>query len=446
MDNGYNLDILITGGFLLTMSDSMEVVENPVIGISGGKVIFIDTQKNMPDISYTAKEALNIPGSIIMPGLINTHTHLPMTCFRGLADDIPLRVWLNNYIFPAEAKFVNKDMVYYGSMLATAEMILSGTTTFCDGYFFEGSVARAAIDAGMRAVPCQGIIDFPSPDNPDPSKNAQLAESFIKDWSDVSSLISPALFCHAPYTCSPKTLRDIKQITRNSKTLFLSHLSETISETEELKQQYGNTPVRHLHSLGILDDCTIGVHCNYVDEDEIKMLADSGAKVSHNPESSMKLGAGVAPVPAMLKQGVIVGLGTDSCASNNDLDMFREMDTTAKIHKLTTMDPTVMDAATVVRIATIGGAKTLGLEDKTGSIEVGKCADIIILDTNKPHLTPMYNCYSHIVYSASGSDISTSIIDGKIVMKDRRLLNMDISDIMNRVRKIARSIRKNYST
>ncbi|MEA3280625.1 MAG: amidohydrolase, partial [Thermodesulfobacteriota bacterium] len=332
------------------------------------------------------------------------------------------------------------------SMLAVAEMILSGTTTFCDGYFFEGSVARAAIDAGMRAVPCQGIIDFPTPDNPDPSKNVQHAESFIKDWSDVSSLISPALFCHAPYTCSPETLRDIKQVARNSKTLFLTHLSETISETKELKQQYGNTPVRHLQSLGILDDCTIGVHCNFVDEDEIKMLADSGAKVSHNPESSMKLGAGVAPVPAMLKQGVIVGLGTDSCASNNDLDMFREMDTTAKIHKLTTMDPTVMDAATVLRMATIGGAKTLGLEDKTGSIEVGKCADIIILDTNKPHLTPMYNCYSHIVYAASGSDISTSIIDGKIVMKDRRLLNMDIADIMDRVRKIARSIRKNYST
>ncbi|MEA3280557.1 MAG: amidohydrolase family protein, partial [Thermodesulfobacteriota bacterium] len=199
MGNGYNLDILITGGFLLTMSDSMEVVENPVIGISGRKVIFIDTQKNMPDISYIAKEVLNIPGSIIMPGLINTHTHLPMTCFRGLADDIPLKDWLNNYIFPAEAKFVNKNMVYYGSMLAVAEMILSGTTTFCDGYFFEGSVARAAIDAEMRAVPCQGIIDFPTPDNPDPSKNVQHAESFIKDWSDVSSLISPALFCHAPY-------------------------------------------------------------------------------------------------------------------------------------------------------------------------------------------------------------------------------------------------------
>ncbi len=446
MRNVNNINILITGGILLTMSDSMEVVENPAIGIRDGKILFVDTGYDPQSNPYNAGEVIDAAESIIMPGLINTHTHLPMTCFRGLADDIPLKDWLNNYIFPAEAKYLNKDTAYYGAMLAIAEMILSGTTTFCDGYFFESSVARAAKDAGMRAVCCQGFVDFPAPDNPDSASNIQIAESFITSWHDVSGLISPALFCHSPYTCSPKTLRDIKQIARNSKTLFLTHLSETISEVEELKQQYGNTPVRHLYSLGILDDFTIAVHCNFVDEDEIKMLADAGAKVSHNPESSMKLGAGVAPVPAMLKQGVIVGLGTDGCASNNDLDLLLEMDTAAKIHKLTTMDPTVMDAATVLRMATIDGAKLLGLEDKTGSIEVGKCADIIILDTNKPHLTPMYNCYSHIVYAASGSDVSTSIIDGKIVMKDRRLLHMDIFDIMDRVRKIARNIGNHYFT
>lgn len=440
MRNRNNIDILLTGGTLLTMSDSMEIVENPAIGIRDGKIVFVDTNYDPQSNPYKAGEVIDASESIIMPGLINTHTHLPMTCFRGIADDIPLKDWLNNYIFPAESKHLNKDTAYYGAMLAIAEMILSGTTTFCDGYFFESSVAQAAKDAGMRAVCCQGFVDFPAPDNPDFASNIQIAESFIASWHDISSLISPALFCHAPYTCSPKTLRDIKQIARNSKALFLTHLSETISEVEELKQQYGNTPVRHLHSLGILDDFTIAVHCNFVDEDEIKMLADCGVKVSHNPESSMKLGAGVAPVPAMLKQGVIVGLGTDGCASNNNLDLLLEMDTTAKIHKLKTMDPTVMDAETVIRMATIDGAKLLGLEGKTGSIEVGKCADIIILDTNKPHLTPMYNCCSHIVYSASGSDILTSIIDGKIIMKDRRLLNMDIMDVMDRVRKIASNI------
>ena len=437
-----NFDIIITGGFLLTMSDSMEVIENPVIGISDKKIVFVDTQKNRPPESYTAKEVLDMPGSIIMPGLINTHTHLPMTFFRGLADDVPLNKWLNDYIFPAEAKYLNKDTAYYGAMLAIAEMILSGTTTFCDGYFFEDSVVMAAKSTGMRAVCCQGFVDFPAPGIPDPAKNVQIAKSFIAKWKNVSSLICPALFCHSPYTCSPETLKNIKEVARNSKALFLTHLSETIKETQDIKQQYGNTPVRYLNSLGILDDSTVAVHCNFVDEDEIRIFADCGVKVSHNPESSMKLGAGVAPVPEMLKQGVIVGLGTDGCASNNDLDLLLEIDTTAKIHKLKTMNPTAMDTATVLRMATIEGAKTLGIEDKTGSIEAGKYADIIILDTNKPHMIPMYNCYSQIVYSASGADVSASIINGKIVMKDRQLLNMDVSDIMDRVRKIADNIKK----
>ena len=424
------------------MSDSMEVIENPVIGISDKKIVFVDTQKNRPPESYTAKEVLDMPGSIIMPGLINTHTHLPMTFFRGLADDVPLNKWLNDYIFPAEAKYLNKDTAYYGAMLAIAEMILSGTTTFCDGYFFEDSVVMAAKSTGMRAVCCQGFVDFPAPGIPDPAKNVQIAKSFIAKWKNVSSLICPALFCHSPYTCSPETLKNIKEVARNSKALFLTHLSETIKETQDIKQQYGNTPVRYLNSLGILDDSTVAVHCNFVDEDEIRIFADCGVKVSHNPESSMKLGAGVAPVPEMLKQGVIVGLGTDGCASNNDLDLLLEIDTTAKIHKLKTMNPTAMDAATVLRMATIEGAKMLGIEDKTGSIEAGKYADIIILDTNKPHMIPMYNCYSQIVYSASGADVSASIINGKIVMKDRQLLNMDVSDIMDRVRKIADNIKK----
>jgi len=424
------------------MSDSMEVIENPVIGISDKKIVFVDTQKNRPPESYTAKEVLDMPGSIIMPGLINTHTHLPMTFFRGLADDVPLNKWLNDYIFPAEAKYLNKDTAYYGAMLAIAEMILSGTTTFCDGYFFEDSVVMAAKSTGMRAVCCQGFVDFPAPGIPDPAKNVQIAKSFIAKWKNVSSLICPALFCHSPYTCSPETLKNIKEVARNSKALFLTHLSETIKETQDIKQQYGNTPVRYLNSLGILDDSTVAVHCNFVDEDEIRIFADCGVKVSHNPESSMKLGAGVAPVPEMLKQGVIVGLGTDGCASNNDLDLLLEIDTTAKIHKLKTMNPTAMDTATVLRMATIEGAKTLGIEDKTGSIEAGKYADIIILDTNKPHMIPMYNCYSQIVYSASGADVSASIINGKIVMKDRQLLNMDVSDIMDRVRKIADNIKK----
>ena len=435
-----DIDILITGGTLLTMSDSVDIIENPVIGIRDGKILFAE-KENISQ--HRANEIIDASGSIIMPGLVNTHTHLPMVCFRGLADDLPLMEWLNNYIFPAEAKYVNREMVYYGSMLAIAEMILSGTTTFCDGYFYESSVARAAIDAGMRAVPCQGFIDFPTSDNPDPSKNARIAESFIEKWTGRSPLITPAFFCHSPYTCSPETLGSIKKIARNAGIFYFTHLAETKDEVKTIQERYGKTPVRHLLNLDVLDDKTVAVHCNWVDEEEIKILADYGTKVSHNPESSMKLAAGIAPIPQMMGAGITVGLGTDGCASNNDLDLFMEMDTTAKIHKVTSMNPTVMDAKTVSKMATLDGAKVLGLEGRIGSIEAGKRADIIILDMNKPHLTPMYNSYSHLVYAATGSDVSTSIIDGKIVMKDRLLLNMDIQDIMKRVRKIAEKITKN---
>ena len=439
------LDILITGGTALTMSDRMETIENPAIGIKDGKILFVQKASNSDTTQYISKETIDASGSVIMPGLVNTHTHLPMVCFRGLADDLPLMDWLNNYIFPAEAKYVNRDMAYDGSMLAIAEMILSGTTTFCDAYFYESSVAQAAIDSGIRAITCQGFMDLPTSDHPDPSKNIQVAESFIEKWSGISPLISPALFCHSPYTCFPKTLRDIKEVARIAEILFLTHLAETEDEVKTIKEKYERTPVRHLHSLGVLDEQTIAVHCTWIDDEEMKILADCGMKVSHNPESSMKLAAGIAPVPEMLRNGITVGLGTDGCASNNDLDMLTEMDTAAKIHKLMSMNPTVMDAKTVLKMATIEGAKVLDLEDKIGSIEAGKCADIIILNMNKPHLTPLYNHYSHIVYAASGSDVSTTIIDGKIMMKERRLFNMDIYDVMERVRKIADVISSNNS-
>ena len=434
--NNIELDILITGGTLLAMSEDMEIIEDPAVGIKDGKILFVEKREEQIS-EYSAKEILDASGSIVMPGLINTHTHSPMICFRGLADDLPLMEWLNDYIFPAELKYVNEDMVYNGSLLAIAEMILSGTTTFCDAYFYESSVAQAAVDSGMRAVPTQGFLDIPTPGNPDPSGHTEVAGQFIERWADASSIISPALLCHTPFTCSAETLRNIKNIARNSKLPFIIHLAETKDEVKIIGERHGLTPVSYLHSLGVLDDLTIAVHCVCLNRKDIDILADYDVKVSHNPESNMKLASGVAPIPKLLEKGVTVGLGTDGCASNNDLDMFMEMDTTAKIHKVATLDPTVMDAKTVLKMATTGGAKVLGLDDRIGSIEAGKCADIIILDMKKPHLTPLYNCYSQIVYSAEGHDVSTTIIDGKIVMKERHLLCMDVYDIMERVRKIA---------
>jgi len=438
MEKTHHFDILITGGTLLTLSEQMGMIENPVIGIRGGRIVL--AEKDTADEHYTADETLNADGCVILPGLINTHTHLPMVCFRGLADDLPLMKWLYDRIFPAEAKYVNTDMVYAGSRLAMAEMVLSGTTTFCDGYFYESSIAQAAIDMGMRGIISEGFIDLPTPDQPDLTRHIRNAEAFIDQWKDRSPLITPALFCHTPYTCTTDTLIAIKQVANERNVLYLSHVAETQDETKLILERYGTTPVRHLQRLGVLDERTVLVHAVWVDDEELDILHDTGASVSHNPESNMKLAAGIAPVPAMLRRGIPVGLGTDGCASNNDMDLFREMGTAAKLHKVAAMDATVLDARTALRMATMEGARVLGMEESIGSIEPGKCADLIFVNMNQPHLTPVYQAYSHLVYAASGADVTTVIIDGKLVVKDRKLLRADLADIMAQVHRIGTRI------
>ena len=436
METNEPFDILITGGTAVTLSGRMEVIENPVIGIRDGRISLLEEGSKSAG-RPAARETLDAAGCVILPGFINTHTHLPMACFRGYADDLPLLEWLHGRIFPAEAKHVNRAMVYDASRLAMAEMILSGTTTFCDGYFYESAIAQAALDMGMRGVVAQGFIDFPTPDQPDPSRNRKIAEAFLDKWKDRSPLISPALFCHTPFTCRPETLEDLKRTARDRDVLYLIHVAETRDETRIIQERYGTTPVRHLRNLGVLDERTVAVHAVWVDDEELDMLRDAGAKVSHNPESNMKLASGVAPVPAMLRRGIAVGLGTDGCASNNDMDLFREMGTAAKLHKVAAMDPTVVDARKALKMATIDGARVLGMEDRIGSIEPGKCADLICVRMDMPHLTPVYQVYSHLVYAVSGADVTASIIGGRLVMKDRRLLHADLTGIMERVRRIA---------
>jgi 5-methylthioadenosine/S-adenosylhomocysteine deaminase len=435
-------DIAIEGGVLLTLSATMAVIEDSLVGIKDGRICFAGKRGDLPPGAAPAAETLDASGCIVMPGLINTHTHLPMVAFRGMADDLPLMAWLENHIFPAEARFVNKQMVYDGALLAMGEMILSGTTTFCDAYFFADQIAEAAVAAGMRAVVCQGFADFAMPDHPARENVMAAAERFVRRRRPQAPMITPAFFCHAPYTCSPETLTRVKKAAREFDILYLTHLLETKDEIRQIEERYGKKPVPHLDGLGVLDDRTLCVHCNWLSGDDRKRFADLGVKVSHNPESSMKLAAGVAPVPAMMAQGVTVGLGTDGSASNNDLDMFREMGTAARIHKVAALDPTVMDAETVLKMATRDGAKALGLDAVTGSIEVGKQADLIMVDMNRPHLTPLYNVCSQLVYAASGADVKTSIIDGKIVMKDRKLLTLNIEAVMENVRRIAEAVKQ----
>jgi 5-methylthioadenosine/S-adenosylhomocysteine deaminase len=435
-----NWDILITGGTLMTMSAGMEIIEDSFIGIKDGLIVAVGRNGDHGCAALKTEEAIDASGCIVMPGLVNTHTHLPMVCFRGMADDLPLMEWLTKHIFPAEARFVNKKMVYDGAILAMAEMILSGTTTFCDGYFFEDTITEAVSFAGMRAVVSQGFADFIMPDKSSFKKMMAAAQRFVKRWQSHAPMITPAFFCHSPYTCSPKTLSNVKEAAREAGILYLMHLLENKDEIDTILNRYGKKPVRHLLDLGVLDEQTIAVHCNWLAKEDIAIFADLGVKVSHNPESSMKLAAGVAPVPEMLQKGITVGLGTDGCASNNDMDMFWEMDMAAKIHKVTSLDPTVMNAETVLKMATIGGAKVLGLDKLIGSIEAGKQADIILVDMNQPHLTPLYNCHSQLVYAARGADVKTSIINGRIVMKDRQLRTIDLPIAMKNVRNIAADI------
>jgi 5-methylthioadenosine/S-adenosylhomocysteine deaminase len=319
-------------------------------------------------------------------------------------------------------------------------MLLSGTTTFCDGYFFEDSVAEAVKASGMRAILGQGIVDFPAPGVPDPGKNVAEALRFIQKWHGKTPLIGAGLFCHSPYTCSEETFRKARRVADETDTLFQIHVAETQSEVKQLQEKHGLSPVQYLDKLGMLNPRTLLVHAIWVHEADIASMARRDVGISVTTESEMKLASGVPPVPAFLKKGLAVGIGTDGCASNNNLDMFQEMDLVAKLHKVKNLDPTVLDARQVLRLATQGGADALGLGDEIGSLEAGKRADLIIVDTRKPHLTPLYDPASHLVYAAGGSDVRDVIIDGRLVVRDRTVLTIKVEEVMAAVEDLAREI------
>ncbi len=434
-------DILIHNGVIVTVNPGMEIIENGFICISGEIITRVEARSG-DDPLPQAETTIDANGGIILPGLVNAHTHMPMTLFRGLADDLPLMEWLNDHIFPAEANHVNPKNVKTGALLACAELALSGTTTCCDGYFLEDEVARAVQDVGMRAVVGQGVIDFPAPGVPDPGQNIRAAVDFVERWMEASSRITPSIFCHSPYTCSTETLRAAKAAASERGVVFQIHAAETKSERDQITSERGVSPIQYLDRVGVLDEQTLLVHCVWVDDADVELMAERNVRAVHNPESNMKLGAGVAPVPALMSGGVVVGLGTDGCASNNDLDLLREMDTAAKVHKAVTLDPTVMPAEDVLKMATINGAKAIGLDKSIGSLEPGKQADVIVIDVRKPHLTPMYNPASHIVYAAAGADVRHVTAAGKILVRDGKLLTMDLDDVMEQVVEIGKEIAK----
>jgi len=386
-----------------------------------------------PPPTIAPQRSIDGRGCLAMPGLVNGHVHAPMSLFRGLADDFPLKTWLEEHMFPAEGKWVNEEFVYHGTLLACAEMIRSGTTTFADGYFFEEQVARAVQEAGMRALLAQGTLDFATPDSRSPKEGLRRIQDFLKNHSG-SSLVRPSLFAHALYTCSPELLVRCRDLAERHGVPWVIHLAETRSEVEEVSRKYGRRPVEHMEKLGLLSSNLIACHCVWLTDGEMDLLARRGVKVVHNPESNMKLASGVAPVPDLLRRGVVVGLGTDGCASNNNLDMFQEMDCAAKVHKVQRLDPMVMPAEAVLEMATLGGARVLGMEGEIGSLAVGKKADVIVVDLERPHLQPVYNVVSQLVYAAGGGDVRDVMIDGKIVMKNRKLLTLNENKILEQAK------------
>jgi 5-methylthioadenosine/S-adenosylhomocysteine deaminase len=435
------LDTLIQGGPILTLSSRFPDPFYGCIGIREDKIVYVAPEDpSLPP--PPARRYLEAQGHLILPGLVNAHTHAAMTLFRGLADDLPLKVWLEEHIFPAESRYINPESVYWGTLLACAEMILSGTTTFADGYFCQDGAVRAVERAGMRAVLCQGVIDFPAPGVMDPAQNIGTAERFIEKWEGFSPLIRPGIFCHSPYTCSDKTLTTVKEFCRKKDLPYFIHAAETREEVSLIQAKTGKTPIRHLQALNLLDQRTVAVHAIHVDFEEMDLLAAAETAVVHCPESNMKLASGKAPIMEMLKRKVTVGLGTDGTASNNDLDLLKEMDTAAKLEKVYYLDPTALDAHRVLKMATLGSAQVLGWEREIGSIEPGKQADLIGIDLSSPHLFPCYDPFSTLVYSAQGSDVRWVMIGGRLVMEKGKILSFDLEEVLDRVRRLSRTIQK----
>jgi 5-methylthioadenosine/S-adenosylhomocysteine deaminase len=432
-------DLLLSGGTVLTLDPRDAVISDGAVAIRGGRIAAVGSRRSV-ERRYRARKRIEADGKIVLPGLVNAHTHAAMTLFRGARDDEDLLTWLQKYLFPLEARFVTPEFVRVGAMLACWEMIASGTTTFADGYFFEEEVAHAADRAGLRAVPGQGIFDVPTPDARVAAEGLARAERFFSEWRNHPR-ITPALFPHACYTVGPETFRKVQELARRYQAPILTHLSESPGEMAMVGERYGTTPVRHLSSLGLLDSTLTAAHCVCVDEEEIALLASSGAGVVHCAESNMKLASGVAPVEKMLVAGVRLGLGTDGPASNNDLDLFAEMGTVAKLHKVVTSDPTAASARTVVRLATLGGASALHMETEIGSLEPGKKADLIVVGTQGPEALPRYDPFSYLVYAARSDAVETSIVEGRILMERRRLKTLDPETVRKSAARFGRKIR-----
>lgn len=434
------VDFILSDGVVLTMNKNFDLFEDGAIAVKDDSIVAVGKTSDIT-AQYTAAEIIDCSGQIIMPGLVNSHTHLPMTLLRGLADDLRLDVWLLGYMMPTERVFVDKEFCYLGTKLAAAELIRSGTTCFADMYYYEEEVARAAAEVGIRGLAGQSVLKFPSPDSESYEEALARTERFAEDWKD-HPLIIPAVAPHAPYTCTDEILTACADIAKKHDIPLIIHVSETAAEVVESREEYGMPPVPRIKKLGVLDHKCLCAHCVHVDQGEIRTINNYNAGIAHNPTSNLKLASGIAPVSEMLEQGINVGIGTDGTASNNDLDMFVEIHLAAILAKTASNDPTILPAREALLMATRMGAAACHIEDITGSLEVGKRADIIVLDRSGLHNTPRFShnndvIYAQVVYATKSTDVQHVMCNGQMLMRDRQLLTVDEDDIRQKAQVIA---------
>jgi 5-methylthioadenosine/S-adenosylhomocysteine deaminase len=431
-------DTIITG-MVVTMDGQRHIYSDGAVVVTGDTIVAVGPRADL-QAKYESRQSIDAKNKLVLPGFINGHTHVPMTLFRGLHDDVTLTDWLYKYIFPAEKKNVTESFVRWGTRLAAAEQIRSGVTTFADMYYFEDAVAEETKAAGMRGVLGETFIDFPAPDNKSEAAMLEYTEKFLQKWQG-DPLIHAAVAPHSIYTCSQKTLQDASALARKYHAPILIHMAEMKKEWDDSEKQNGTSPVQYLERIGVLGPDVVAAHCIFVDEADRKILAQHNVGCVHNPSSNMMIASGVAPVPEMRTAGIAVGLGTDGPAgSNNDLDLMEEIDLAAKLAKITRMNPLALNAPSVVAMATIDGAKALHMEKEIGSLEAGKKADLVVIGLDEPNAVPMYDVYSQIAYSLKGSDVETVMIGGRFVMRDRKLLTVDEEAAMTKAREYQKSV------
>jgi 5-methylthioadenosine/S-adenosylhomocysteine deaminase len=432
-------DLIVSGGTVVTMDGARAVYADGAVVVKDDTIVAVGPRNEL-QAKYLVSQTIDAKGALVLPGFINGHTHVPMTLFRGLHDDVTLNDWLYKYIFPAEKQNVNEEFVRWGTRLAAAEQIRGGVTTFADMYYFEDAVAEETKAAGMRGVLGETFIDFPAPDNKSEVEMLAYTEKFLRKWQG-DPLIHAAVAPHSIYTCSQKTLQDAAALARKYHAPILIHTAEMKKEWDDSQKQNGMSPVQYLDKIGVLGPDVVSAHCIYVDEADRKTLAQRQVGCVHNPSSNMMLASGVAPVAEMRAAGVAVGLGTDGPAgSNNDLDLMEEMDLAAKLAKITKMDPLALNAKAVVEMATIDGARALHLEKEIGSLEAGKKADLIVISLDEPNAVPMYDIYAQLAYALKGSDVETVVIGGRVVMRDRKVLTVQEAEAMAKAREYKQKV------